>query len=133
VAAEELQPVVIDASALLALLQDETGSDVVEQALAVGAIGAANLSETVSKLIQHGVPDDEAEELLKGFDLDVIPVDETIAYETGSLIAITAVHGLSLADQICLATGIVSAKPVLTADRAWAKLDREGLEVRLIR
>ena len=126
-------PFVIDASALLALLYEEPGSNDVEDALADGSISAANLSETISKLIQNGVPGDEAEKLLRSFDLDMIPVDAAIAYEAGRLITFTMEHGLSLGDRLCLATGIVSAKPVLTADRVWAELDREGLDVRLIR
>lgn len=127
------KPFVIDASALLALLQAETGADLVEDALADGSISAANLSEVAAKLVQHGVPAPEMTALLQSFDLDVIPVDETIALEAGRLYTAGKEYGLSLGDRLCLATGIVFARPVLTADQAWGKLSESGLEVTLLR
>ena len=127
------EPYIIDASALLALLQNEPGSQIVETALADGSICAANLSETAAKLIQKGVPDKEALALLKSFDLDVFPVDEKIAFEAGRLVTFTADHGLGLGDRLCLATGIVLERTVLTADRVWGELRINGLNVQLIR
>ena len=48
---------VIDASALLALLQDENGADEVVEAIADGAaISTVNLSEVLAKLAEHGQP-----------------------------------------------------------------------------
>lgn len=48
---------VIDASALLALLQDENGADEVVEAIAAGAaISTVNLSEVLAKLAEHGQP-----------------------------------------------------------------------------
>jgi ribonuclease VapC len=48
---------VIDASALLALLQDENGADAVVEAIADGAaISTVNLSEVLAKLAEHGQP-----------------------------------------------------------------------------
>ncbi len=48
----------IDASALLALLNEEPGADVVAQALPGAVISAVNLSEVVAKLSQAGMPED---------------------------------------------------------------------------
>lgn len=48
---------VIDASALLALLQDENGADEVVEAIAAGAaISTVNHSEVLAKLAEHGQP-----------------------------------------------------------------------------
>ena len=49
--------VVMDASALLALLNEEPGADVVGEALLGAIISAVNLSEVVAKLCNAGMPE----------------------------------------------------------------------------
>lgn len=124
---------IIDASALLALLQDEAGSESVETALEEGIISAANLSEVAGKLIQADVPEKEVLSVLRSFDLDVAPVDEDTAFLAGSLISKTRELGLSLGDRICLATAILRDQPAITADKAWSNVKHKGLEVIVIR
>lgn len=51
---------VLDASALLALLNQEPGKDRVEEVLADSIVGAVNYCEALGELIDAGVPDDEA-------------------------------------------------------------------------
>ena len=46
----------LDASAVLALLFEETGAEVVRAQLRTGVIGAANLAEVLAKLSDHGLP-----------------------------------------------------------------------------
>lgn len=123
----------LDASALLVLLQDEPGAEIVTDAMSDASMSAANLSEVVAKLIQHGVPDGEAESILKSFDLDIVPVDEEIAVMAGKLIKQTRAHGLSLGDRICIASGILRRDTLLTADKVWSKISIEGVEIKLIR
>jgi len=125
--------ILLDASALLAVLQNEPGASAVVEAMPEGAISAANLSEVAAKLVQHGVPGKEVVSILKSFDLDVLPVGEDIALQAGALFAETQKFGLSLGDRLCLATAISARLPVLTADRSWAKVDVGGLKVELIR
>ncbi len=124
---------ILDASALLALLQDEPGSEQVLQALEQGAISAANLSEVTGKLIQAGVPKKEVFSILESLDLNVIPVDEHTALLAGSLIKETRSLGLSLGDRLCLATAIIRKEAAVTADKAWAKLKLKDLDVVIIR
>ena len=69
---------ILDASALLALLQAEPGAATVRAALPRAAISTANLSEVLTKLMQAGVPADVAEKVVLGFDLDEIAVDQQI-------------------------------------------------------
>jgi len=45
---------VVDASVVLAWLQNEPGSDVAERYMVEGVIGAANWSEVLQKGRQHG-------------------------------------------------------------------------------
>ena len=124
---------ILDASALLALLQDEPGSAQVSDALEHGTISAANFSEVAGKLIQAEVPEKEVVSILQSFDLDVVPVDEEIALLAGSLIKQTRQFGLSLGDRICLATAILRNEPVVTADKAWSNIEHNGLSVIAIR
>jgi PIN domain nuclease of toxin-antitoxin system len=124
--------VVLDASALLAFLQREPGSDRVRQALQGAVIGSVNFAEVVTKLVHWGAPADRVAERLGDLDLDVQPFDRELALAAGALHAETKAHGLSLGDRSCLALALALAAPVLTADRAWQLIDL-GIEVELIR
>jgi ribonuclease VapC len=124
--------VVLDASALLALLNEEPGSEAVAQAFPRAAVSAVNLSEVVAKLVEAGMPIEEVRRILEDLDLDVRPFDAEMAYSSGALRAATRTLGLSLGDRACLALGQFLGRPVLTTDRAWESLDL-GVTVRPIR
>jgi PIN domain nuclease of toxin-antitoxin system len=129
---------VLDASALLAYLQDEPGAEVVEAALAEGAvINAATYAEALTRLSDTGrdlptVFRQLQEPGLIGDFLSVIALIEEDAITIARLRASTRAHGLSLGDRACLATGLRLGRPVITADRTWATLDI-GVPVHLIR
>jgi len=114
---------VVDASALLAYLQGEPGSDAVESALADRAVcGAANWSEIAQKITAAERDWGLVAALLDSFDLHVEPVtrhDAERAAETWE-----PGRGLSLADRLCLALAERLDAPVLTADTAWGTDDR---------
>ncbi len=122
---------VLDASAILALLQGERGSEAVLEALPGAAVSTVNLSEVVAKLAGHGMPLVEIRQALT-LGLEVVPFTEDLAYAAGELRPLTRDRGLSLGDRACLALAKTMDLPVLTADRAWASLDL-GVEVRLAR
>lgn len=98
---------VIDASALLALLQDENGADEVVEAIAAGAaISAVNLSEVLAKLAEHGQPAVVAlgsiHEAAEGA-LQVEQFTEDDAAQAADLRPRSKAQGLSLGDRACLA------------------------------
>ncbi len=124
--------VVLDASAILVLLNDEPGAAEVAQALEDAAVSAVNLSEVVAKLLEAGMPRAEAEDVLGGLGLDVRPFDEGATWAAAALRAGTRKAGLSLGDRACLALARDLGVPALTADSAWAKVP-SGVEVRLVR
>ncbi|WP_200900394.1 type II toxin-antitoxin system VapC family toxin [Rubrobacter aplysinae] len=124
--------VVLDASALLALLDGEPGQEVVAPLLSGAIIGSMNLAEVVGKLAERGMPEAETREALEGLALEVHSVDEEFAYATGVLRLANREHGLSLGDCACLALAAKLGLPAYTADRVWAELDLD-VEVRLIR
>lgn len=124
--------VVLDASALLCVLNGEVGSERVLQALPTGVIGAANLAVVVSKLYERGLSVEEVEEVLGGLPFDVRPLTSAQAHAIGHLRPATRAFGLSLGDRACLALAAELGLPALTADQAWAGLDI-GVQVELIR
>ena len=124
--------VVLDASALLALMNDEPGALIVREALYEAVISTVNLAEVVCKLVDGGVPEAQIFNDLGEWDLSGVPLDVQQAYATGLLRAATRSFGLSLGDRACLSLALQLSSPVITTDRAWAELDL-GVEVRLAR
>ena len=124
--------VVLDASALLALLNSEPGSRIVEESLSGAAVSAVNLSEVISKLAERGMPEPAIRTAIEGLGLDVHPFDTATAFSAGTLRPATRGLGLSLGDRSCLALGLSLAAPVLTTDRSWKKL-KIGVKIRVIR
>ena len=119
---------VLDASALLALLNEEPGAEKVAQAVSQGAlVSTVNLSEVVGKLCEAGMPENEVHQVLDLLNLELIAFDADLAYRAGVLRPLTRQQGLSLADRACLALGQRSGLPVVTADRTW-----EGLRIGVV-
>jgi ribonuclease VapC len=116
--------VVLDASAILAFVQDEPGADIVEKALIAFAVcGAANWSEVAQKVHGAGRDWDLVRALLVSYQLEVEPV---MMLEDAEWAARrwTPGEGLSLADRLCLALGERIDSEILTADAAWGSSGR---------
>ncbi len=133
-----MSKLVLDASALLAYLGDETGAEVVADAIAGGAtISTVNLAEALSTLASRGVsPEKVSVDLvdsgLLGGAITVEPFTAADAVETARLRPLTRSAGLSLGDRGCLALAHRLSAPVLTADEAWSGLELDT-DVRSIR
>lgn len=127
-----MSEVVLDASAVLALLRNEPGAEEVERHLEGARMSAVNLAEVVGHLLRAGVPAEHVALAVDALRLDVRPLDAALAFEVGRLEPLTRPHGLSLGDRACLALARTSGLPVLTADPAWAGVD-VGVDVRVIR
>lgn len=111
---------VLDASAVLAYLTGEAGSDVVAGMLPGSVIGAANLAEVLAK-VEPGAERSLAEALLDAQGVTVEPVSHEDARKAAGL-RDTQPH-LSLGDRLCLALSERVGRPALTADRAWGSSD----------
>jgi len=119
---------VLDASALLAFLRGETGSDTVEDRLDEGALcGAANWSEVAEKVLAAGREGDLARALLVSYDLEVEPVTDIDAEWAARRWKVG--EQLSLADRLCLALASRMDADAWTADAVWG----DGDQIRQIR
>lgn len=120
----ERNTVVLDASALLALLNREPGYERVEShVLREGAVmSAVNLSEVVAKNADRGIPASSTMSFfyLLGIELHAFQAED--AEEAGRLRAMTKSLGLSFADRACLALAVRLKLPVITADQMWGSL-----------
>jgi ribonuclease VapC len=124
---------VLDASAVLAILNREAGAEKLPlRLLRDAAISTVNLAEVQSKLVSRGLDPDDA------WDAAIGPVRETEPFTieqariAGDLIAQTRPLGLSLGDRACLALGIALGATVYTADQSWKGL-RLGIRINHIR
>jgi ribonuclease VapC len=124
--------VVLDASAVLALMQDEPGATVVAEVLTRSCMASINATEVLTRLIDSGTPVATAMATLDMLRIEIISVDRDIAFGAARLRVMTRTHGLSLADRTCLALGQRLGATILTADQAWSAVDL-GLDVRQIR
>lgn len=124
--------VVMDASALLAFLQNEPGGDMVRGLLHQSIISSVNWSEVVQKSLAKGADIEGMWEDMTLLGLRSRPFSLEQAEAAARLWPTTRELGLSLGDRACLALGLETGFPVITADRPWAKLDI-GLEIRVIR
>ena len=129
-----MSEVVLDASALLALLRDEPGSAKVADAIAEARMSSVNYAEVVSHFIHAGMPADHIDAMLRPLPMVIVEADQGLATIAGRLRAVTAEAGLSLGDRFCLARARRDGLPALTADKQWRTVaDAAGVTVTLIR
>jgi ribonuclease VapC len=125
--------IVLDASAILAVINREPGCEKLTPELLAGAAGSTvNLAEVQTKLVSRGWTADEAWEDATSPIREVLPFTEDHAKMAGSLAAQTQHLGLSLGDRACLAVGMALGVPIYTAEKTWKKL-KLGVRVHVIR
>lgn len=115
--------VILDASAVLAFLQNEPGYDQVEAALPESIISSVNWAEVVQKSISANVDVKGLREDLEALGLRILPFTAEEAEIAAQLWQQTRQFGLSLGDRACLSVGMKLEAPVLTADRIWTTLN----------
>lgn len=124
--------VVLDASAVLAYVKQESGEEVVDAVIGEAAISSVNWAEVVQKLGVLDISVGGTLSELRALGLAIAPFTAMDAAVTGKLWKNTKRYGLSLADRACISLAIQLEVPVLTADRVWKEIDLP-VEVQLIR
>ena len=137
--------VLVDASLLVAILDNEPAALPFVAVLSRSIATSVNFGETLHKVEQlSGVGPRLVETALIGLGLRVAPVDIGVARHFNNLKTIDTasrkaqraarvptgrIKSLSLADIVCLAFAIEARLPVLTGDKHWCTLRPYGLEV----
>lgn len=114
--------VVLDASALLAMLLGETGAKKVAGALGDARMSVVNMAEVASHFSKLGMPDEEVTAMLKPLPITLVAADSEQGWEAGRLRALTTSAGLSLGDRFCLALAKRDGLPAWTADKRWREI-----------
>jgi ribonuclease VapC len=124
---------VLDASAILAVIQREAGYErLTPQILDVAAVSAVNLAEVQARLRSRGWNSEEAWEDATSPVREIVPFSAQQAQVAGDLAPETRALGLSLGDRACLTLALERNAVVYTADRAWRNLSLK-LTIEVIR
>jgi PIN domain nuclease of toxin-antitoxin system len=124
--------IVLDSSALLAMLFFELGCERVAQLVPRSCMSTVNLAEVLGRLARDGRAVDKAIDLIEEMGIAWIDFDREVAIGAAALLLPTVPWGLSLGDRACLALARLRNLPAVTADRAWAKLDL-GISIEVVR
>ena len=124
--------VVLDASAVLAVLNGEPGAEAVWEHLPGAQLSAVNAAEVAAKLVDGGLGAERAGQSLDRLGTRVVPFEAADVVPVAQMHSATRAAGLSLGDRACLALARRLGVPALTADRQWRDIQVD-VEVRLIR
>jgi ribonuclease VapC len=123
---------VLDASALLALLQGEPGGDIVQKLVKTAVMSSVNWSEVIQKGLDRQVEVQGLRQELEALGFRIVPLSVEQAETTALLRSSTRHAGLSLGDRACLALAIELELPAITVDRAWKDLEIR-VEIQVVR
>jgi PIN domain nuclease of toxin-antitoxin system len=130
----EAMPFILDASARLAVVLKEPGADVVLDALNTGSrMSAVNAAEVASRLHQEGWTTFQVNAVFQELPVHILPFDLDAPILTARYRPATRPWGLSLGNRACLATGYLQFGTVLTAGRAWTRLDLHDVDIHCMR
>ena len=126
--------IVLDSSALIALIAEEAGGQIVQKSLQDAVIiNTINYAELLKYFKQYNYNYQGIVKLLISSGLYIHDFSKKEAELSAEILPYTKPYGLSLGDRACLATAINHNLEVLTADRTWAKINYPNLKITLIR
>ena len=124
----------LDASAILAVLYEESGFARVRDALREGAaVSAVNAGEVAAHLRANDWSVGQVADVFDDLSIEIVPFDRETALLSGAYRPRTRHLGLGPGDRACLATARRLRIPALTADRAWERIELRGVEIVVIR
>ena len=127
-----MSDIVLDASALLALIRGEPGADIVASHLGRAAMSSVNVAEVYGRLLREAFRPEEFRRDIEAIDFKLHSFDAEQAFLAGRFEPATRPLGLSLGDRACLALALSLGVPALSGDRRWAGA-KVGIEINLFR
>jgi ribonuclease VapC len=124
---------VFDASAVVAVLRNEPGTELIAPLCSDGVLSTVNLQEAIKILRAGGFSQSAVAYMIETLALEIVPHSADDAYQAAELVSLTRQHGSGLGDRTCMALAISRNLPALTTDRAWTQLAIPGLQVILAR
>jgi PIN domain nuclease of toxin-antitoxin system len=131
-----MSKVVLDTSALLALINNETGKDRVIEILPSSIMSSVNVAEAASILMaRFNMPKEVVQSIIQKLIENIVSFTSEQAYIAGELNIINMEKklNLSLGDRACLALAKDLQIPVYTADKPWKELKLDNIDIRFIR
>jgi PIN domain nuclease of toxin-antitoxin system len=125
--------VVLDASALLALIQNEKGADIIRPLLKRAVMSTINVAEVLTALQRVEIQPKDAIVSIRDVIQGIIPFDVEQAQCAAELQPYVRHKGLSLGDRACIALGQKIQAPIYTADKIWGELQLDNIIINLIR
>lgn len=125
--------IILDTSALLALIQEEQAAEVIKPLLKFSVMSSVNIAESLTLLQRIGISPEEALILISDCLVTIVPFDLEQARITAELQSNVKHKGLSLGDRACIALGIKLQVPIYTANKVWAQLELNNVNVKLVR
>jgi ribonuclease VapC len=124
---------VLDASAVIAYLNQEAGMDVVKPYLGQSCMSSVNASEVISDLLNRNISLGLSLRLFENLAVAVIPHDFEQAVKVAEIKKqLPRKAAISRADCACFALAEILKLPILTTDKNWATLNLK-LDIQQIR
>lgn len=120
---------VLDSSAVLALILQEKGAEVVESMLHRSLISTVNVAEVLTKLEEKGILNQPMIDDFQQLGIEIIDFDFNQAAKVAELRSLTKHLGLSLGDRSCLALAMLRNVTAVTADKIWENVTFCQVEV----
>ena len=120
---------VLDSSAILAVIFQEKGAEIVEPLLDKSKISSVNVAEVLTKLAEKNLLSQPTLEDFQKLGLEMIEFDFEQAAKVAELRPLTKHLGLSLGDRCCLALTILHNTTAVTADKDWQTLTFCPIEI----
>ena len=126
--------IVLDASSLIAMIDQENGGNDVADAINQSCMCSVNFAEVVTYYAHNGLSFEQIDNLFRGLPMEIISADQELSWAAGMLRPETKRAGLSLGDRYCLALAKSRKSEVLTADQKWGEIaDVVQVKMRFIR
>jgi ribonuclease VapC len=124
--------IVLDSSAILAVLLAEPGARNVVSSFPEGVLSAASLAEILSKAQQKGINSEDAYDRIVAYGLRIVPVETQHARIAAKISLAPRELDLSLGDRLCIALALALKCELLTSDRGMLRLP-VGIPIRSFR